>query len=255
MPAKNPSGASRKTHSKTRPSAKTAPPQVHSNDLLDSTDMAVILETLEQTCGFHPMAALTQKNPYKVLVACVLSLRTRDDVMIPASERLFAVADTPKKMIALSPEAIETLVFPCGFYKTKARSIIEFSQMLIDDFGGEVPATIEELLTLKGVGRKTANLVVGLGHGLPAICVDTHVHRICNRLGYVNTQTPEQTETVLREKLPLPYWKVINTVMVLHGQQTCKPIGPRCDVCAVAKLCHKIDVKPRPVPKTGAQHA
>ncbi len=216
--------------------------------------MAEILETLERTYDFHPMGALTANNPYKVLVACVLSLRTKDEVMIPASERLFAVADTPQAMVALSPETIEKLVFPCGFYKTKARSIIDFSQTLLDEFDGKVPNTIDALLTLKGVGRKTANLVVGLGHGLPAICVDTHVHRICNRLGYIVTQTPDETETVLREKLPLPYWSVINTVMVLHGQQTCKPIGPRCDVCTVAHRCQQVNVKPRPVPKAAPKN-
>ncbi len=214
---------------------------------MDSETMGQVLDTLDSTYDLHPMGELTRNNPYKVLVACVLSLRTKDEVMIPASQRLFAVADTPQKMVGLSPETIEKLVFPVGFYKTKAQSIIDFSQKLLDDFGGQVPDTIDALLTLKGVGRKTANLVVGLGHGLPAICVDTHVHRICNRLGYIQTRTPEETEMVLREKLPAPYWSVINTVMVLHGQQTCKPIGPRCDVCPVAQWCHKIDVKPRAV--------
>lgn len=218
-------------------------------ELLDSETMGTILDTLETCYDFHPMGELTRQDPYKVLVACVLSLRTKDEVTIPASERLFAVADTPQKMVMLTPEAIETLVFPVGFYKTKARSIIEFSQKLLDDFSGQVPDTIEALLTLKGVGRKTANLVVGLGHGLPAICVDTHVHRICNRLGYIHTKTPEETEMVLRGKLPGQYWSVINTVMVLHGQQTCKPIGPRCDACKVAHLCRKVDVKPRAVGK------
>jgi endonuclease-3 len=211
--------------------------------------MGSILETLEACYDFHPMGELTRQDPYKVLVACVLSLRTKDEVTIPASERLFAVADTPETMVALAPETIEKLVFPVGFYKTKARSIIEFSQTLLDDFGGRVPDTIEALLTLKGVGRKTANLVVGLGHGLPAICVDTHVHRICNRLGYIQTKTPEETEMVLRDKLPGQYWRMINTVMVLHGQQTCKPIGPRCDVCQVADRCRRVDVKPRAVEK------
>jgi endonuclease III len=211
--------------------------------------MGAILETLEACYDFHPMGELTRQDPYKVLVACVLSLRTKDEVTIPASERLFAVAGTPAKMAALQPETIEKLVFPVGFYKTKARSIIEFSQKLLDDFNGQVPDTIEALLTLKGVGRKTANLVVGLGHGLPAICVDTHVHRICNRLGYIVTKTPEETEMALRDKLPGQYWSVINTVMVLHGQQTCKPIGPRCDVCKVAHVCRKVDVKPRVVGK------
>ena len=212
---------------------------------MDSETMGQVLDTLDGSYDLHPMGELTRNNPYKVLVACVLSLRTKDEVMIPASQRLFAVADTPQKMVGLSPEAIEKLVFPVGFYKTKAQSIIDFSQKLLDDFDGQVPDTIDELLTLKGVGRKTANLVVGLGHGLPAICVDTHVHRICNRLGYIQTKTPEETEMALRAKLPAKYWSVINTVMVLHGQQTCKPIGPRCDVCPVAHWCHKIDVKPR----------
>ncbi|MCE3236068.1 MAG: endonuclease [Vampirovibrio sp.] len=216
---------------------------------LDANVMGHILETLNGAYDLHPMGELTRNNPYKVLVACVLSLRTKDEVMIPASERLFVVADTPEKMVRLAPETIEKLVYPVGFYKTKAQSIIDFSQKLLDEFGGQVPNTIDELLTLKGVGRKTANLVVGLGHGLPAICVDTHVHRICNRLGYLQTKTPEETEMVLRNKLPQPYWSVINTVMVLHGQQTCKPIGPRCDVCPVETLCQKVDVKPRALKK------
>lgn len=218
-------------------------------DEMDSDTMGRVLDTLANCYDFHPMGELTRQDPYKVLVACVLSLRTKDEVTIPASERLFAVADTPQAMARLEPETIEKLVFPVGFYKTKARTIIEFSQKLLDDFGGHVPKTIDELLTLKGVGRKTANLVVGLGHGLPAVCVDTHVHRICNRLGYLQSKTPEETEQKLREKLPLPYWRIINTMMVLHGQQICKPIGPRCDVCPVADVCRKIDVKPRKVPK------
>lgn len=215
--------------------------------------MGQVLDTLAACYDFHPMGELTQNNPYKVLVACVLSLRTKDEVTMPASERLFAVADTPEKMAKLEPETIEKLVFPVGFYKTKARSIIEFSQKLLDDFDGRVPDTIDELLTLKGVGRKTANLVVGLGHQLPAICVDTHVHRICNRLGYIETTTPDETEMVLRTKLPPAYWKTINTIMVLHGQQICKPIGPRCDVCPVAQWCAKVNVKPRIIKKSSPQ--
>lgn len=209
--------------------------------------MGWVLEKLAACYDVHPMGELTKNNPYKVLVACVLSLRTKDEVMIPASERLFKLADTPAKMVKLDPETIEKLIFPVGFYKTKARSILEFSQKLLDDYAGSVPDTIDELLKLKGVGRKTANLVVGLGHQLPAICVDTHVHRICNRLGYIQTKTPDETEMVLREKLPQPYWLVINTTLVLHGQQICKPIGPRCDICPVANWCQKVDVKPRAV--------
>lgn len=222
---------------------------------MDSNTMGWVLEKLADCYDFHPMGELTQNNPYKVLVACVLSLRTKDEVTMPASERLFQLADTPQNMVKLSPETIEKLIYPVGFYKTKAQTILEFSQKLLDDYAGEVPSTIEELLTLKGVGRKTANLVVGLGHQLPAICVDTHVHRICNRLGYVQTKTPDETEMVLRAKLPAPYWLVINTVMVLHGQQICKPIGPRCDICPVAQWCEKIDVKPRAVKKQTASAA
>jgi endonuclease-3 len=230
---------------------KLPPAESVKHPAMDAETMGRVLDTLNGCYDVHPMGELTRNNPYKVLVACVLSLRTKDEVMIPASERLFAVADTPEKMVELAPETIEKLVFPVGFYKTKARSIIEFSRKLIDDYGGRVPDTIEELLNLKGVGRKTANLVVGLGHGLPAICVDTHVHRICNRLGYIRTRTPEETEMTLRAQLPPQYWSVINTVMVLHGQQTCKPIGPRCDVCPVETLCAKVDVKPRAVKKGG----
>lgn len=207
--------------------------------------MCQVLETLTRTYHYHPMGELTQHDPYKVLVACVLSLRTKDEVTMPASERLFAQADTPAKMVQLPVSQIAELIYPVGFYKTKAQSILDFSQKLLDDFGGATPKTIEELLTLKGVGRKTANLVVGLGHGLPAICVDIHVHRICNRLGYVQTQTPDETEMVLRKILPGPYWSVINTMMVLHGQQICRPIGPHCEVCPVADFCCKVDVKPR----------
>jgi endonuclease-3 len=209
-----------------------------------------VLDTLDAAYQYHPMADITHEDPYKVLIACILSLRTKDEVSIPASERLFALAHTPQQMVTLSPETIQKTVFPVGFYRNKADTILEVSQDLLDRYGGQVPSTIDELLTLKGVGRKTANLVVGLGHQLPAICVDTHVHRICNRLGYVHTQTPEATEWALREKLPLPYWRIINKVMVLHGQQCCKPIGPRCDVCPVLPWCHQVDVTPRKAPRS-----
>ncbi|WP_373531067.1 endonuclease III [Vampirovibrio sp.] len=212
---------------------------------MDNTTMCQVLEILANTYDFHPMGELTQHDPYKVLVACVLSLRTKDEVTMPASERLFAHADTPAKMVTLPVAQVAELIYPVGFYKTKAQSIVDFSQKLLDDFGGEVPNTIDELLTLKGVGRKTANLVVGLGHQLPAICVDIHVHRICNRMGYIQTKTPDESEMTLREILPLPYWNVINTMMVLHGQQICRPIGPHCDRCPVASLCPKVNVKPR----------
>ncbi len=232
-----------------RTQTKPAAPKGNPAELMDTYTMCQVLEVLTTCYDFHPMGELTQHNPYKVLVACVLSLRTKDEVTMPASERLFDLADTPQKMVKLPVQTISELIYPVGFYKTKAQSILDFSQKLLDDFGGEVPNTIEALLTLKGVGRKTANLVVGLGHQLPAICVDVHVHRICNRLGYIQTQNPDQTEMVLRGKLPGQYWNLINTLMVLHGQQVCRPIGPRCDICPVATLCQKVDVKPRALKK------
>lgn len=242
MPKVSPSSAHQERPAKKSSSGETA-------CVMDTYTMCQVLEILASTYDFHPMGELTQHNPYKVLVACVLSLRTKDEVTMPASERLFAYADTPAKMVDLPVEKIAELIYPVGFYKTKAQSILDFSQKLLDDFNGETPKTIEELLTLKGVGRKTANLVVGLGHQLPAICVDVHVHRICNRMGYLQTKTPDASEMRLREILPGQYWNVINTMMVLHGQQICRPIGPRCDVCPVEKQCCKIDVKPRAVKK------
>jgi endonuclease-3 len=211
-----------------------------------------ILSILDEAYPDHPMGDLTAGQPYLVLVACILSLRTKDEVSIPASQRLFKLAQTPKAMVQLDAETIASTIYPTGFYKTKAVTIIEASQALLDRFDGQVPNTIEALLTLKGVGRKTANLVVGLGHRLPAICVDTHVHRICNRLGYLQTSTPDATEFALRDHLPVPFWQVINRVMVRHGQDCCKPIGPRCDVCPVIADCAQVGVKPRTPPKPSA---
>lgn len=216
-----------------------------SNTEKPTVPMEQILETLASVYQYHPMAEITQKDPYKVLIACILSLRTKDEVSIPASERLFKLADTPETMLRLTPEEIQKIIFPVGFYRNKADTLLEVSQALLTNFNGIVPKTIDELLTLKGVGRKTANLVVGLGHQLPAICVDTHVHRISNRLGYLVTKDPEATEYTLRDTLPLEYWSIINKVMVLHGQQICKPIGPRCDECPVIYGCQQINVTPR----------
>ena len=206
-----------------------------------------VLDILAETHTYHPMDEITEGDPYKVLVACVMSLRTKDDTTIPLAQKLFEIADTPAKMVKLPLEEVQRLIFPVGFYKTKAQTILDFSQRLIDEFDGQVPDDIDTLLTFKGVGRKTANLVVGLGFRKPAICVDVHVHRICYRLGYLNEKTPEDTEMALRKKLPVEYWRVINKVMVLHGQAICKPIGPLCHACPVESLCQKVDVKPRAV--------
>jgi endonuclease III len=211
------------------------------------TKMATLLEVLNATYLHHPLGDLTGGQPYRTLVGCIISLRTKDEVTIPASEKLFALADTPKAMLNLSVEVIAQAIYPAGFYKTKAQTILDISQTLVTQYNSEVPNTVEALLTFKGVGRKTANLVVGLGHELPAICVDSHVHRISNRLGFVETKTPDETEMVLRDRLPLSHWHYINRLMVLHGREVCKPIGARCDVCPIEADCLQIDVKKRKV--------
>jgi endonuclease-3 len=177
-----------------------------------------------------------------VLVACILSLRTQDTTTGPAAARLFAVADTPSAMLTLSPRTIERLIYPVGFYRTKARVIRGLSRDLLERFGGRVPDDIDALLTLKGVGRKTANLVVTLGYGKPGICVDTHVHRISNRLGYVRTPDPEATEMALRARLPRRYWIGYNDLLVAFGQNVCTPISPRCSTCPVNSLCRRVGV-------------
>ena len=146
-------------------------------------------------------------------------------------------------MLTLSPRRIETLIYPVGFYRTKARVILGICRDLLDRFGGRVPDEIDDLLTLKGVGRKTANLVVTMGYGKPGICVDTHVHRISNRLGYVRTRTPEETEMALRAKLPKRYWIGYNDLLVAFGQNVCTPISPRCSTCPVRALCRRVGVK------------
>ncbi len=181
-------------------------------------------------------------DPFKVLVSCILSLRTQDRTTGAASERLFALADNPALMARLTPEAIEQAIYPVGFYRVKAGQILEICRTLLTKYRGRVPDEIDELLKLKGVGRKTANLVVTLGFGKPGICVDTHVHRICNRWGYLATKTPEETEFALRGKLPKEYWLVINDLLVTFGQNQCHPVSPRCSTCPLARLCARVGV-------------
>ena len=177
-----------------------------------------------------------------MLIACILSLRTQDTTTGPAAARLFALADTPRPMLALTHRQIERAIYPVGFYRTKARVIRRICAALLERFGGRVPDTIDELLTLDGVGRKTANLVVTLGFNKPGICVDTHVHRISNRLGYVRTRTPDETETALRATLPRRYWIGYNDLLVTFGQNVCVPISPRCSICPVQALCRRVGV-------------
>ena len=176
-------------------------------------------------------------GPFKVLIATLLSLRTRDDTTAVAAPRLFAMADTPQTMVTLSVDEIAQLIYPVGFYRTKARDILAICQQLLTQHAGQVPADMNQLLALPGVGRKTANLVLAIGFGIPAICVDIHVHRICNRWGYVDTTTPEETEQVLRQALPSAFWIPINGLLVTLGQQICHPTSPRCSQCPLRTVC------------------
>ncbi len=177
------------------------------------------------------------KSPFLVLISCILSLRTKDATTLPASERLFKLADTPQKMLKLSASDIEKAIYPVGFYRTKARSILGICRDIIEKFHGQVPDDLDTLLTLKGVGRKTANLVLTEGFGKLGVCVDTHVHRISNRLGYVDSKTPEKTEWALRKKLPTKFWIEYNTLLVTWGQNVCKPISPMCSQCPIFRYC------------------
>ncbi|MDD5711559.1 MAG: endonuclease III [Smithellaceae bacterium] len=192
-----------------------------------------------------PIVSLLAKkryDPFAILLSTLLSLRTKDEVTAVATERLFKLAKTPETMLKVPAERIATAIYPVGFYRTKADTILSVCRDLVQRYSSRVPDTIEELLSLKGVGRKTANLVVSLGYSKPAICVDTHVHRISNRLGYVRTKTPEQTEFALREKLPLEYWSEYNTLLVAFGRETCKPISPLCSKCPVFACCERMGV-------------
>jgi endonuclease-3 len=188
------------------------------------------------------LMAETYESPFRVLISCILSLRTQDATTAKASHRLFAIADSPQAMVKLTAKKIAKLIYPVGFYKTKALNILEMCQTMIDQYDGRVPDEIDELLKFKGVGRKTANLVVTLGYNKPGICVDTHVHRISNRWGYIKTATPEKTEIALRAKLPNRYWIEYNNLLVNFGQHLCRPISPMCSDCPVKQYCPQLGV-------------
>ena len=182
------------------------------------------------------------RDPFRVLISCILSQQTKDPVTGEASERLYRLADRPDTMLALNELQIAQAIYPVSFYKTKARTIREVCRVLLTRFGGRVPDTIEALLSLNGVGRKTANLVVTVGYRKPGICVDTHVHRISNRWGYVSAKTPEQTEMALRLKLPTRHWIYYNDLLVPFGQNLCRPISPFCSRCPIERWCAKVGV-------------
>ena len=206
-----------------------------------------VIQRLERVAPSWTVPAVTQvgrrsRDPFQILISCLLSLRTKDNVTAQASARLFSRARTPQQLLSLPTATIERLIYPVGFYRTKARRIHQICQHLLGRFLGKVPDEIEDLLTLPGVGRKTANLVRTVGFHKLGICVDTHVHRISNRLGYVRTKTPEQTEMALREKLPRRYWIRYNDLLVSFGQAICGPISPFCSRCPVERYCAKVGV-------------
>jgi len=182
-------------------------------------------------------------DPFKILIGTILSLRTKDKTTEEAANRLFSVVKTPYDLMNLDVETIEKLIYPVGFYKRKARQLKEIAKTIVEKYKGSVPNDLSELLTIKGVGRKTANLVITEAFDDYGICVDTHVHRISNRLGWVKTKTPEQTELELRKILPKKYWKKINPILVTFGQNICKPVSPLCSTCPINDICPKIGVK------------
>ena len=188
------------------------------------------------------VAKESDRDPFLILISTLLSLRTKDRTTREAGDRLFAMARTPATMLKLPLKKLERAIYPVGFYRTKAKAIHQTCRRLIDDYAGKVPDSIDELVKLPGVGRKTANLVVTIGYGKPGICVDIHVHRISNRWGYIKTKTPEESEQALRQKLPKQYWITYNDLLVPYGQNLCLPVSPLCSTCKLTELCDRVGV-------------
>ncbi len=214
----------------------------------DETYWDILFHTIQATLadeGLPSVSLIAQqgRNPFRILISTVISLRTKDEVTLHASERLFALADTPVQMISLSQERIEQTIYPAGFYHTKAANILKISKLLLDKFDGEVPHDRESLLSLPGVGIKTTNLTLNLGFGIDAICVDTHVHRISNRMGWIATKTPEESEQVLQHVVPRRFWIPLNEMLVTYGQRVCTPISPFCSRCPVYDQCQRVGIK------------
>lgn len=211
------------------------------------SDINVVVRRLRSSCREWGEPVVERigadgRNPFLVLISCLLSLRTKDETTGQAGARLFARASTPQQLLALSQAQLRRLIYPVGFYRTKAKRIHQICHHLLGRFRGRVPDTLEDLLTLPGVGRKTANLVLAAGFQKPAICVDVHVHRISNRLGYVKTRSPLETEMALRKKLPRKHWIPYNALLVRFGQKVCRPLSPWCSRCEIRKLCARVGV-------------
>ena len=216
-----------------------------------AVNISLFLDRLRQEVRYYSvpvvdLIAVQTKDPFKILVATILSARTKDETTAAAADRLFKVAPDRESLARLSREEIQKKIYPVGFYKSKAVYLKKLPRAM-EDFQGKVPATIEELVTLPGVGRKTANLVMSVAFDKDAICVDTHVHRMMNIWGYVKTKTPLETEMALRKKLPRQHWKEINSLLVAFGQGTCRPVSPHCDRCVLKDLCPQKGVKPRKI--------
>jgi len=209
-------------------------------------NVLLIITTLEQsTKNFGPLLIDTVtnefgKDPYLILVACLLSLRARDAATIHVCKALFSSVKTPEQLLALPVNTLESIIKPIGFFKTKTSTLRSVSNDLVDRFACKVPNTEQELLSIKGVGRKTAMLVLSKAFGHDTICVDVHVHRISNRLGLVKTKTPHETEIALAKIIPKKHWSQINTLLVLWGQHVCRPIGPKCNTCSISQWCAKL---------------
>jgi len=207
---------------------------------MKKVDTAKIVKILDNYYPMHVMEDNYMGQPYKALISCLLSLRTRDEITFPVAEKLFQAADTPHRMINLSYEELCDKIKSINYYKTKAENILNISRILIENYNGKVPSSMEELLAFRGVGRKTANIVISVGFEKPALAVDTHVHRISNRLGFVSTKTPEETEFESRKKLLKKYWRKWNQILVLHGKNICKPRTPVCEICPIIDYCNQI---------------
>jgi len=207
-------------------------------------DISGVIELIAETLKAKRLPIVSElaeqkSTPFQILISTLLSLRTKDEVTEVAARGLFALASTPSEMLELSEDQIAAAIYPAGFYRNKSKTILHVCRDLVERYDSHVPDSIEELLKLKGVGRKTANLVVILGYGGEGICVDTHVHRISNRLGYVMTKTPDETEYALREKLPRKHWTEYNTIMVAFGRNICRPVSPLCSRCPVLTHCQR----------------
>jgi endonuclease-3 len=234
-----------KTESSRVPASKKNSPLPDKKERFSIDRFVAILKDQYRTWDAPVITLMANSGatPFQVLISTILSLRTRDEVTGEASKRLFSLAPDPEAMIALGEAAISKAIYPVGFYPTKAKRIVEISRIIIDTYQGVVPDDIDVLLTLPGVGRKTANLVLVEGYRKDAICVDTHVHRISNRIGFVKTKTPDKTEMELRKKLPVKHWIVYNEILVAFGQVLCRPISPHCSLCPVAQMCPRVGVE------------